>query len=209
LLTQLIDLPYSEACERNKDVILAVLKEHLSHAKQVLEIGSGTAQHAAHFAAALPYLNWQTSDQSVYLSGVQARVKSTALANLLAPFELDVIQADWLANAPDQTQKYDAVFTANTLHIMSWQNVEAVFSNITSVLSEKALLIIYGPFKYQGQFTSQSNEQFDVMLRQRDPHSGIRDFEQINQLAEAQGFELLQDSVMPANNQCLVWRFSK
>lgn len=202
-------LPYSEACERNKGFILPILQAHLINAKTVLEIGSGTAQHAVHFAKNLPHLIWQTTDQAMYLQGVQAQVQHAELANLIAPFELDVSQPDLLEHALSSTsqtqQKFDVLYTANTFHIMSWRHVESLFESISDVLSPQAKLVVYGPFKYQGEFTTDSNQQFDQMLKQRDPLSGIRDFEKVNALAEQQGLNLLEDTAMPANNQCIVW----
>lgn len=193
-------LPYSEASERNKDSILEVLKKHFQLSQKVLEIGSGTGQHAVYFAKHLPHLIWQPSDQQPYLADIQARIEQEATNNVLEPVLLDVAQMDW------QLENVDAIFSANTLHIMSWQHVEHFFRGIGQVLAEQGKLLVYGPFKYGGGYTSSSNASFELWLKQRDELSGIRDFEQINQFAQQQGLILIEDIAMPANNQCLVWQ---
>jgi SAM-dependent methyltransferase len=196
-------LPFSEACERNKDPILEVLAHWLRKtAGIVLEIGSGTGQHAVHFARHLPHLSWQPTEQLENLTMLAARIAVEGPANLLAPVELDVGTARW----PCDADSVDAVFTANTLHIMSWPLVQGLLQGVGRVLRDDGVLVTYGPFRYGGQFTSHSNHAFDEMLRQRDPASGIRDFEAVDALAVAQGMRLVEDCAMPANNQTLVWR---
>jgi SAM-dependent methyltransferase len=201
----------SEACERNKGPILEILVGALAHSRNVLEIGSGTGQHATHFAAHLPHLVWQPSDTGAYLTGLRERIATERLArqppagahegtpNLRAPLELDVRDLPW------PTQPVDAVFTANTLHIMSWDAVRDLFRGVAAVLSRPAVLCIYGPFRYGGRYTSASNAEFDRYLRARDPESGIRDFEEVNTLSCEQGLSLLADHPMPANNQLMIW----
>ncbi len=202
-----INIPFSEACERNKEIILQTIKPYLSEVISVLEVGSGTAQHAIHFARALSHLKWQTSDQLAYLEGINAALSNaekthTELDNLIRPFELNVNQAVW-----DKTNtQYQAVYTANTFHIMSESDVQQFFTGLGTVTQFDSYLIVYGPFKYANKFTSESNDQFDQTLRSRGVGSGIRDFEWVNSLATDQGFELLNDHSMPANNQCLVWQ---
>lgn len=193
-------LPFSEACERNKDPILEALREAFADRSRVVEIGSGTGQHAVHFARHLPHLAWQPTDRLEYLEGIAARVAAEGPPNLAAPVELDVLREPWPA------VHGDAVFSANTLHIMSWPAVEALFAGLGRVLAGDGVLAIYGPFKYRGRFTTTSNAAFDAMLRERDPDSGVRDFEAVNDLAQASGLELQADHAMPANNQLLVWR---
>ena len=190
--------PHSPSCDRNREPILAVLRKHFMDRRQVLEIGSGTGQHAVFFAEALPHLSWQAADRAENLPGIRAWLDEAALANTPPPFELDV-HGTWPA------QRYDAVFSANTLHIMSWPAVERFFAGLADVLADNAKLIVYGPFNYNGQFTSESNAKFELWLKERGAHQGIRDFEKVNALAEAIGLVLLEDCEMPANNRCLVW----
>ncbi|MDE2263718.1 MAG: DUF938 domain-containing protein [Gammaproteobacteria bacterium] len=191
--------PYSEACERNRAPILDVLREHFTDRRHVLEIGSGTGQHAVHFAAALPHLIWQTSDLEPSLPGIRLWSVESGLRNLPDPIALDVT-GFW------PKAHFDAVFTANTLHIMSWPDVHALFAALPGALTADALLAVYGPFNYDGRFTSPSNASFDAWLKQRSPHSGIRDFAEVDGLARSVGFTLVEDLPMPANNRMLVWR---
>ena len=199
-------LPFSEACERNKGPILEVLQRWLGRqAGVVLEIGAGTGQHAVHFARNLPRLSWQPTERLESLASLTARIELEGTCNLLAPLELEVEQMTW----PCAADSVDAVYTANTLHIVSWPQVQALFRGVGRVLRDDGLLIVYGPFRYGGQFTSHSNSVFDAALRSRDPLSGIRDFEAVDALAAAQGLRLVEDCAMPANNQALVWRRSR
>ena len=193
-------LPFSEACERNKDPILAVLREAFADCTRVVEIGAGTGQHAVYFARNLPRLAWQPTDRSEYLDGLAARVAAEGPPNLARPVELDVLRQPWPALSGD------AVFSANTLHIMSWPAVEALFAGLSGALEPRGVLAVYGPFKYGGRFTTASNAAFDAMLRERDPESGLRDFEVVDALARAAGLRLQADHAMPANNQLLVYR---
>ena len=242
------DKPFSLACERNRDPILEVLRIHFADRRNVLEIGSGTGQHAVHFAAAMPWLRWQCSDRVENLPGIRAWLNEAALSNTPVPVELDVAHGSW------PSENFDTVFTANTLHIMGWEEVEACFVSLGKMLafapsearadtrsphtprvlpagrppsaprikygagssptrgegrtssSEKGfVLAVYGPFNYGGEFTSDSNRQFDASLRTRDPRMGIRDFEAVDSLARAIGLRLVADVAMPANNRTLVW----
>ncbi len=192
--------PFSEACERNRVPILSVLREILPAQGRVLEIGSGTGQHAVYFGAALPGIVWQTSDLPEHHSGIRAWIEDSALSNVRLPVVLDANNAAWPVAAAD------AIFSANTLHIMSWSAVEKLFAGVGRVLATVGTLCIYGPFNYGGRHTSESNARFDALLRQRDPASGIRDFEAVDQLAQANGLVLMRDFAMPANSRLLVWR---
>lgn len=191
------DLPYSQACENNKAPILEVLTEAFAKSLKVLEIGSGTGQHAVHFAANLPHLIWQASDQPQYLPELNERLRRAGLANLPPAHCLDVTQHA-LAG------RYDALFTANTLHIMSWPMVATFFERLNEFVSASATVCIYGPFNYKGCYTSASNQAFDQSLKSRDAAMGIRDIEQVLALAKAQDFSLFEDITMPANNR-LLW----
>jgi cyclopropane fatty-acyl-phospholipid synthase-like methyltransferase len=190
-------LPCSEACERNKDPILEVLRGTFASKLQVLEIGSGTGQHAVHFAAQLPHLTWHPTEQLSYLPDLAARVKLQGTRNLRPPTVLDVRQPLWPLRA------VDAIFTANTLHIMSWPAVMAMFKGLDTVLQPGGVLCIYGPFRYDGRYTSDSNEEFDRMLQERDPQSGLRDIKDVTALGAQQGMRLKTDHNMPANNRLL------
>ncbi len=132
--------------------------------------------------------------------GIQAWLAEAALPNVLPPLELDVNQTHW------HSGRYDAVFSANTLHIMGWPEVIRFFEGVGAVLAPGGVLVVYGPFNYNGQFTSSSNARFDAWLKARDPASGVRDFEAVDALARAQGLVLQQDIAMPANNRSLVWQ---
>jgi SAM-dependent methyltransferase len=192
--------PYSEACEENKGPILAVLKQVFATSRRVLEIGSGTGQHAVHFGRHLPHLSWQTSDLPEHHAGIRAWLEEAGLGNVFPPLALDVDHAPW------PVDEVDAVFSANTTHILSWAQVERMFSGIGMVLQEDGVLCVYGPFNYGGAYTSASNARFDAWLKARDPSSGIRDFEKLDALAEVHGMSLERDYPMPVNNRTLVWR---
>ena len=192
-------LPCSEACERNKDPILEHLRGHFAVLRQVLEIGSGTGQHAVHFAPVLRQLEWQTSEREDGMDLLRARVLAAAMPNLPPPRVLDV-HGPW----PDGER--DGVFSANTLHIMGWDGVCAMFEGIARVLVPDGMVAIYGPFNYDGKWTSESNRDFDAFLRRRDPASGLRDVEAVHALARGVGLEAIADHPMPANNRLLVWR---
>jgi cyclopropane fatty-acyl-phospholipid synthase-like methyltransferase len=191
--------PYSAACERNREPILAVLREHIADRGHVLEIGSGTGQHAVYFAQKLPYLLWQSSDRDENLAGISMWLGQAGLPNTPPPLTFDVAGI-W----PRGT--YDAIFSANTLHIMSWVEVQTLFAGLPAITAADAKLVVYGPFNYDGQFTSASNAAFDRSLKQRVPHMGIRDAEAVSNLAAAAGFVAVDDVAMPANNRCLVWQ---
>jgi len=192
--------PYSESCEQNREPILDVLREVFADRTYVLEIGSGTGQHAVYFGAELPHLRWQTADLPLHHPGIRLWLDEAALPNVLPPIALDVNQKSWHGG------RFDAVFSANTLHIMSWIEVERFFAGIGEVLETGGVLAVYGPFNYNGTFTSESNARFDVWLKSRNPASGVRDFEAVDALARARGLMLQQDIAMPANNRTLIWR---
>ncbi len=193
-------LPFSDACERNKGPLLAILADAFAEVTRVLEIGSGTGQHAVWFAQNLPHLTWQPSDVAANLADLRERLDLEGPDNLGSAIELDVAGLPWPVAA------HDGVFSANTLHIMSWAHVAHFFRGVGAVLGGGGTLCVYGPFRYGGQFTTPSNAEFDLWLKRRDPASGVRDFEAVDALAGAQGLRLLADHAMPANNQALVWR---
>ena len=192
--------PYSESCDQNRDPILSIIQPLLTPFKRVLEIGSGTGQHAVFFAKKMPHLDWQTSDRDQYHQGIQQWIDDAKLPNLQNPLSLDVLKDKWM------DQQYDAVFTANTLHIMHHEDVQALFENIESVLNADGLMIVYGPFNYDGHYSSESNARFDHWLKNNDPKSSIKDFEWVNTLANKAGLVLQDDYEMPANNRILCWK---
>jgi SAM-dependent methyltransferase len=194
-------LPDAPATGRNRDPILAVLRERFAHCHRVLEIGSGTGQHAVHFAAAMPHLQWQTSDLAENHPGIRAWIDASHLANVLPPLLLDADRPDTWPDA-----RFDAVFTANTLHIMGWPQVLSLFAHLPRVLADDAVVVVYGPFNLGGRFTSPSNAAFDARLREDDPARGIRDLEAVQALAAEAGLAFVADVEMPANNRCVVWR---
>jgi cyclopropane fatty-acyl-phospholipid synthase-like methyltransferase len=190
--------PFAPACERNRDPILALLRKYFADRRSVLEVGSGTGQHAVHFAAALPWLSWQCADLPQQLPGIRQWLEEAGLPNTPPPLALDVC-GTW------PTGPYDAVFSANVLHIVGWPEVEAFFTGVGGVLGGTGMLVVYGPFNAGGNYTSASNRDFDMWLKARDPRSGIRDVEAVQALAAQVGLRAVDDVAMPANNRCLVW----
>jgi cyclopropane fatty-acyl-phospholipid synthase-like methyltransferase len=191
--------PFSGASERNRGPILSILREWFADRTKVLEIGSGTGQHAVHFAAAMPQLVWQSSDRAENLSGIRLWLDEAGLSNTPSPLQLDVT-GDW------PTTHYDAVFSANTLHIMAWHEVAQMFARLPAVTTDDACLAIYGPFNIGGRFTSESNASFDGDLKMRGAHMGIRDAADVDALASKAGFALADDVAMPANNRLRLWK---
>lgn len=191
--------PFAESCEQNKDVILDVLRQTFTAPGNVLEIGSGTGQHAVHFTEYLSHLSWQPSDVADQIPGMKLWFAEVSHQRIREPFVLDVNN-----NWPDEN--FDYAFTANTLHIVSWAEVQAMFAGVGRVLKPDGLWAQYGPFNYGGKFTSESNARFDVWLKNRDPKSGIRNFEDLALLARQHGMVLHADHEMPVNNRTLVWR---
>lgn len=195
-----MEKPYSPASEQNRAPILEVLRTHFADRNKALEIGSGTGQHAVWFASQLPHLVWQTSDRAENLAGIRMWLDEAGLPNVLPPLILDVMGGQW----PDM--RFDAVFSANTVHIMAWAEVEAMFAGLKGVMTEDAKLAIYGPFHYGSRATSESNARFDASLRMQAAHMGVRDFEAVDRLAQGVGLRLVEDVAMPVNNRCLIWK---
>lgn len=195
-----MDKPYSEACDQNREPILQVIRPLFRSARHLLEIGSGTGQHAVYLAPEMPHLLWQTSDLRENHDGILAWIDEMDAGNVLPPLALDVVRDEW----PEPG--FDAVFSANTAHIMGDAEVAAMFEGVARVLEPQGSFALYGPFNYRGEYTSDSNRNFDLWLKQRDARSGIKDFESLNRLAEGCGMSLLADHAMPVNNRTLVWR---
>lgn len=199
------NLPLSRACENNKQPILEVLQKELQDSQQVLEIGSGTGQHSVYFAPNLAHLQWHTSDVRANHWAIKAWHAAHPASNLQGPLAFD-LASDAFPNSPIDTIAYDTVFTANTLHIISWALVEQLFQLVGEALATDGKLIVYGPFNEEGYYTSVGNQQFDAMLRQRNADSGIRDKEKVVALATMHGLTLQTSYQMPANNQLLVFQ---
>lgn len=195
--------PFSQACENNKHAILEKLASLLASRHRLLEVGSGTGQHAVHFANVLPQLHWQCSDREENLAGINSWVGDAALANLPAAIALNVCDEQW------PTGNYDAVYSANTAHIMAWKEVEVFIRQVGQLLADGGLFCLYGPFNYDGAYTADSNANFDIWLRQQNPQSAIRDFEAVDRCAASHGLLLQHDYAMPANNRLLVWTKSQ
>ncbi|MEP5569235.1 MAG: DUF938 domain-containing protein [Halioglobus sp.] len=193
-------LPFSQSCENNKDAIAEVLSRVFASRREVLEIASGTGQHAAWFSERLAHLQWQATELASHLEVLKPRCQQYLGDNLLPPKALDVSDRPW----PVESIPH-ALFTANSLHIMPWNSVEALFAELGERAGADTLLAVYGPFNYGGEYTSPSNASFDQWLAQRSSESAIRDFEKVDALAQLAGFGLLEDVAMPANNRLLVW----
>ena len=192
--------PYSESCVQNRDPILSIIEPLFRDRKDVLEIGSGTGQHAIYFAARMPHLTWHTSDLAENHAGIRAWLDEAAFPNTTGPVSLDVRDRAWSAPGAD------AVFSANTTHIMHWDSVVALFEGVGKLLVHEGVFCLYGPVNYGGEYTSESNARFDEWLHERDPLSGIRDFDDLDRLAIQAGMRLEHDYAMPANNRILCWR---
>lgn len=188
------------ATSRNREPILSVLREEFANLGSVLEIGSGTGQHAVYFGHAMPDLVWQTSDLAENHAAIKAWLTAEGPDNVRAPIALDV------TTTPALREHYDAVFSANTAHIMSIAAVAHMFRLVGHTLGESGVFCLYGPFNEQGKFTSESNERFDQSLRDQDPSMGIRDLEAIDALSSKSGLRRVRRYMMPANNMLLVFR---
>ena len=194
-------LNHSPACERNKGVIALQLRQAFADVERVLEVGSGSGQHVLHFCKLFPHINWQPMDFGDYFEALQHNLQGSP-DNILPPVEMTLDHIPWI---PDTL--FDGLFSANTLHIMSYDEVIGFFERAGKQMKKNGIMCIYGPFKYKGKYTSPSNADFEQWLRQRDPQSGIRDFEKVCELAQENGFEFVKDTPMPANNQFLTFKY--
>jgi len=193
--------PFSESCERNKEPILEVLQQVITKKDQrLLEVGTGTGQHAVHMAPHFPWLDWYPTDMSDKIAGMSLWFSEAKIPNIQKPVRLDVSSDDF------PKLKFDVVFTANTLHIMSWKSCKSFFKLLGNRLREGSRAVFYGPFKYNGEHTSESNAKFDDWLKEQNPESGVRNFDDIARAMEKNGFYLVEDIQMPANNRTLVFQ---
>lgn len=192
--------PFSQACENNQAPITAVLEKIWPEPREILEIGTGTGQHAVYIAKHMPHLSWQPSEQDDDFSGMQMWFDESKLKNIKPPLVINVADQPW------PVSQIEGVFTANTLHIMSWENVICFFQRLGQYLLPGCNFVSYGPFNKQGQYTSESNALFDLRLKQQNPLSGIRHIEDLTVLGKENGLLLTDEIDMPANNKILVWQ---
>jgi cyclopropane fatty-acyl-phospholipid synthase-like methyltransferase len=191
--------PNAPAALRNSRPILEVIRNEFKGFETILEIGSGTGQHAVYFASEMPWLTWQTSDLKENHDGIIAWLEDADLDNVRMPFELDVEKPLQFA------EKFDGVFSANTAHIMSIVAVECMFDVVAECLNDGGKFCLYGPFNLDGKFTSDSNENFDASLKSQNPEMGVRDLEALDSFAHANGLRRTNLYAMPANNMIAVW----
>jgi len=189
--------PYADSCDQNRGPILAVISPLFSSLTNILEVGSGTGQHAVYFAEQMPHITWHTSDCRPYLDGIKMWLADAGLPNVIPPIELDVSVSTW------PVMSVDAIFTANSVHIMHQHDVDNLIEGAGRLLQQGGSLVVYGPFNYSNRYTSESNARFDQWLKARDPESGIKNFEDIQSLANKNGMHLVEDYEMPANNRIL------
>ena len=191
--------PYAEYAARNAAPILEILEREFGSASRVLEIGSGTGQHAVAFAAAMDHLHWQTSDLDENHAGIRAWVDDSGIDNIAPPLSMDV------RDAAVENDIYDAVFSSNTAHIMGIDAVEKMFALVGEALRPCGVFCLYGPFRQGGEFNTMSNANFDANLRQRDVVMGIRDIEKLDEFALAVGLQRVRFYAVPSNNNVAVW----
>ena len=193
------DRPFAESAARNAEPILEILRQEFRESTDVLEIGSGTGQHAVYFAASLDHLQWQTSDLEENHSTIRAWITDARLPNVREPISLDVTTADL-------SSSYDAVYSANTAHIMSIDEVARMFALAARVLRPDGVFCLYGPFRRFGEFNTESNARFDASLRARDPSMGIRDLEELDAMGAMNGLHRQSLYAVPSNNSVAVWQ---
>lgn len=192
--------PCSSAAERNSQPIFEQISQLFPATGKVLEIGSGTGQHAVYFCQRLPGLQWQPTDRADNLPGLKQQFTAAANPQILKPLALDVLHDEWPAGL------FDAAYSANTSHIMPWEAVQATFAGVARALRPAALFCLYGPFNVNGEYTAESNAEFDKMLRAGGGGMGLRDVADIENLASGQQLILERKIAMPANNFILVFR---
>lgn len=196
-----MDTNFSEACERNKEPILKVLEQFIhKDDRRVLEIGAGTGQHAMYFAPKFPFLEWYPTELKENILKLKSNLSKVKISNIQSPVICDVSKDDF------PKVKFDIVFTANTFHIMQWKQGKSFIKLLGNRLRKGSRAIFYGPFKFNGEFTTPSNEKFDIDLKVSDPLRGIRSFEDINKAMLKSGFELLELIEMPANNHMIIYQ---
>lgn len=196
-------LPYSAAADRNKEAIGDAMESLFNAATTVLEIGSGSGQHAVYLCRRFSHLQWQATEQSQYLESLQAALSAAALSNIQKAFELQVTA---VAGSDIAGSNYSLVYSANTAHIMGFDQVPSLFAVAGQCLHADGCFALYGPFSENGQHNSDGNRDFDASLRSQDPGMGIRDIEALEEFASRAGLALTEQISMPANNRILLWR---
>ena len=191
---------FSLAADKNKSFIAEALHDWLPVGASVLEIGSGSGQHAIHFASTLAHVSWQPTEYPDRMEVLASNLARYAPSNVRPPFGLDLAQEEW------PSRSVDCVFSANVIHIVSEYLGERLIVGGARATGADGLFMLYGPFKYCGEFTTDSNRDFDQLLRDRDEKSGVRSFEWVEHIAKREGLTLVEDRAMPANNQCLIFR---
>lgn len=195
----MMNKPFSPSADRNKEFILSTLRQELAADQLVLEIGSGTGQHACYFAAALPNVIWQPTELKQNIPGIDSWMDEQNLENILEPKALDVDVHPW------PVTHANVCFTCNTFHIVGMPSVRSIFEGCNTVLRDGGKLCVYGPFAIDGQHTSAGNQQFDQQLRTSNPNSGVRDLSELDAIAQQLGFNAYRSITMPANNLFVVW----
>lgn len=191
----------SPAADRNKQPILDVLRRALPSSGVVLEIAAGSGQHGVHFSRALPMLTWQPSDpDEAALESIAAWAEREALPNFMPPVALDVRKQPW------PVDRADAIVCINMIHISPWEATLALFAGARRILPEDGVAYLYGAYRRGGAHTAPSNEAFDRWLKAQDTAWGVRDLEEVVKVAQAEAFELVETTAMPANNFSVVFR---
>ncbi len=191
---------HAPACDRNQAFILETLAGILPGKKKLLEIGSGTGQHAAYLAPQFPNLTWFPTDLEENLASINAWCNDSPAANIETASVLNLATGQW------PVKSCDAVVCINTIHIISWELVEKLFTGAANVLSKEGVFYVYGPYEYENEPLAESNQNFNAWLQQRDPASGIRKFEKVNELARKNDLIFQFDKSMPANNRSICWK---
>ncbi len=194
-------LPFSSSADRNKQSIGDALEHWFERASTVVEIGSGTGQHAVYFSARFASLKWCPTDRRENLAAIQQRIDEASASNIASVIELDVADGRQLPAGP-----FDMAYSANTAHIMSEAEVEQMFVVVGGLLGIDGIFALYGPFHYGGEHTAESNREFDRMLRQQAAHMGVRDKHRLDDFARAAGLRSLEDIEMPSNNRLVLWQ---
>ena len=196
-----MDKYHAESTIRNRTPILEILKKEIEGSKKLLEIGSGTGQHAVYFSKKLPQILWQTSDRSMNHESIIYWIKRYNLKNLLPPLDIEIG-----LNEKNINDIFDCVFSSNTSHIMSLENVKKLFALVGKILNKNGKFFLYGPFKINLEFTTKSNEDFHEKLKAENKLMGLRDIEELDNFATENNMQNHALYEMPANNYLSIWK---